>query len=415
MEKVSPSLGRKKEDKDTQTADTNRPHRKSRKCMQQEEDDYFQSEEFMDILERYEQATASGHTPYMDIDELIDVADYYLSTGKYDQAKEATELALELHPDAEDPVTMMADIMFETQQWKEAIVWLNRVLDNNPFDLQAWVNITDSYLQTEQYAEALDSAEYALAIQPDHPQATLQKAFALTHQERYQEAGEIFDHYLEQCPDDELALYHAAFNLCFLERYAEANKMLTRAEELSEGLSPEHLNICLQRSYTEARLGNLQEALAALERSKSFVDPDANVDYNLLTGHVFLLCGHQDKATEHFAKALSTAQDITHTMRAIAQVFMDCQAYNIASDIFQEIEELIVKPEYEESRADIIKAICPSQAYCYYQTGHKAEYLYYLHMAVQLNPHDTEIFFRDVFPLGARPEDYPYYAENSPD
>lgn len=376
----------------------------------QQEEDYFQSEEFLDILNRYEEATSAGHTPYMDSDELVDVADYYMSQGKYPLAKDATELALELHPDAEDPVTMMADIMFETQQWEEAITWLNRVLDNNPFDIQAWLNMADSQLQCEQYAEALDSAEYALAIQPEHPQATLQKAFAMTHQERYQEANEVFEQYLKKCPDDELALYHAAFNLCFLERYAEANDMLMHAEELSQGLSPEHLNICLQRSYTEARLGHQQEALDALERSKKYADPDAKVDYNLLYGHVYLLSNHQEQATEYFVRALSEAKDIIHTMRSIAQIFMDCQVYQVASQIFQEIEGVASKPEYEEMRADIVKAICPAQAYCYYQMGHQTEYLYYLQMAVQLNPHDTQIFFRDVFPLGAKPEDYPYYA-----
>lgn len=379
--------------------------------MQQEEEDYFQSEEFQDILNRYEEATLSGHTPYMDSDELVDVADYYMSKGKYSMAQEATELALELHPDAEDPVTMMADIMFETQQWEKAIKWLNRVLDNNPYDIQAWLNMADSQLQCEQYAEALDSAEYTLAIQPGHPQATLQKAFAMTHQERYQEANEVYEQYLMKYPDDELALYHAAFNLCFLERYAEANDMLIRAEELSQGLSPEHLNICLQRSYTEARLGHQQEALDALERSKEYADPDAKVDYNLLYGHIYLLSNQQEQATEYFTRALSKAQDIIHTMRSIAQIFMDCQAYQIASQIFQEIEGVASKPEYDETRAEIVKAICPAQAYCYYQMERKAEYLYYLQMAVQLNPHDTQIFFRDVFPLGARPEDYPYYAD----
>ena len=383
--------------------------------MQQEEDDYFQSEEFADILQRYEQACSTGHKPYMDSDELVDVADYYMSQGKYSSALEATELALDLHPDAEDPVTMMADIMFETQQWTDAIVWLNRVLDNDPFDIQAWVNITDSYLQNEQYAEALDSAEYTLAIQPGHPQATLQKAFALTHQERFQEASDIFDQYMEKCPDDELALYHAAFNLCFLERYTEANEMLIRAEELSQGLSPEHLNICLQRSYTEARLGHLQEALEALERSKDYADPDTNVDYDLLTGHVHLLAGSAGKAIDCFTLSLAGTKDPIHTMRSIAQVFMDCQKFQTALQIFQDIEELIAKPEYEEVQADVVKAICPAQAYCYFQTGHKAEYIYYLQMAVKLNPHDTQILFRDVFPIDARPEDYPYYADNTPE
>ena len=144
--------------------------------MQQEEDDYFQSEEFLDILSRYEQAMSTGHAPYMDSDELVDVADYYMSQGKHQEAKKATELALDLHPDAEDPVTMMADIMFETHQWQDSILWLNRVLDNDPFDVQAWLNLADAQLQCEQFAEALDSAEYTLAIKPDNAQALLQKA-----------------------------------------------------------------------------------------------------------------------------------------------------------------------------------------------------------------------------------------------
>lgn len=369
----------------------------------------------MDILDRYEQAAAAGHTPYMDSDELVDVADYYMSQGKYPQATEATELALKLHPDAEDPVTMMADIKFETRQWTEAIVWLNRVLDNDPFDIQAWLNIADSYLQCEQYAEAMDSAEYTLAIQPGHPQATLQKAFALSNQERYQEASEIFKEYLGKCPDDELALYHAAFNLCFLERYTEANEMLIRAEELSEGLSSEHLNICLQRSYTEARLGHRQEALGALERSKDYTDPDADVDYNILTGHIHLIFRSMEEAMACFTKALAETKDPIRTMRSIAQVFMDCQEFGIASQIFLEIEKLVSKPEYDEAKTDVIKAICPAQAFCYFQTGHRAEYIYYLQMAVRLNPHDTQIFFRDVFPYGTSPEDYPYYAGHAPE
>ena len=380
--------------------------------MQQEEDDYFQSEEFMDILGRYEQAASSGHTPYMDSDELVDVADYYMSQGKHREATEATRLALELHPDAQDPVTMMADIMFETQQWKDSILWLNRVLDNDPFDVQAWLNMADAQIQCDLFAEALDSAEYTLAIQPDNTHAILQKAYAMSRQDRYQEACEIFDQYLQRCPDDELALYHAAFNLCFLERFHEANDMLTKAENISQGLSPEHLNICLQRSYTEARIGNMQEALDALERSKEFCDPYTKVDYNLLAGHVYLLFQYRDKALECFTQALANTEDHLHTMRTIAQVFMDCQDFLTASDILREIEDIVMRPEYAETKKEVIRVICPAQAYCYYQTGHKAEFIHYLQMAIALNPNDTQIFFRDVFPKEVRPEDYMFYTDN---
>lgn len=380
--------------------------------MEHEEDDYFHSEEFQDILERYEQETTSGIKSYKDSDELLDIADYYMSQGKYEEAIKATQLALTLHPEDTDPIMMMADIHFEMRKWTEAIEWLNRVLDNNPFDVQAWLNLADSQIQCEQFAEALDSAEYTLALKPDNLQALLQKAYALSRQERYQEASEIFEQYLAQCPDDDIALYHAAFNLCALERFHEANKLLMNAEQISEGLSPEHFNICLQRSYTEARIGNIEEALGALERSKGFLEPDTPTDYNLLYAHIYLMFQHRDKALEYFSNSLSTTPDPINTMRNIAQIFMDCQDYHSAANILKEIEDLVNQQDYQENNADIIKAICPAQAFCYYQCGLKAEFHHYLQMAIHLNPKDTSFFFKDIFPKGARPEDYPFYTDN---
>ena len=380
--------------------------------MQEDDEDYFNSDDFLDILHRYEHELAIGQQPYMDCDELIDVADYYMSQGRHEDAKQATNLAMELYPDAEDPITMMADIFFETQQWPEAVVWLNKVLDNTPFDIQAWLNITDAQIQCDQFAEALESTEYTLAIQPSNNHALLQKAYALSRMERFREADEWFHKYLAKCPEDELALYHSAFNLCFLEQYEEANKLLIKAEQLSQGLSPEHLNICLQRSYTEARIGHKQEALDALERAKGFNDPYTQVDYNILTGHIHLLFNQKEKAIECFSQALHDSKNLLMTMRNIAQIFMDCQDFVSATKIVQEIEEAVDKPEYQDMKEEVTKTICPVQAYCYYQTGHKAEFVHYLQKAIELNPKDTQFFFKDIFPLGAKPEEYMFYLDS---
>lgn len=379
--------------------------------MQQEEDDYFRSEEFLDILSRYQQAVSAGHTPYMDCDELMDVAEFFLSKGKYPEAQSATELAMDLHPDATDPAAMMADIMFEMHNWTEAADWLNRVLDNNPFDIQAWQNLADAQLHSDRISDALESAQYTLAIKPDDNIALLQKAYATSRMERYEEATELYDEYLRRNPDDDIALYQAAFNLCLLERYAEANTLLARAEEASQGLSPEQLNICLQRSYTEARLGHLQEALDALERSKEYALREKDVDYNLLTGHLYLLSHRRDKALEYFSLAMSDTDDLLGTLRSIAQIFMDCRDYDHAIRTFRQMEEIARLPDYSDSKAEIIRAISPSLAYCYYQTGDKDEFISRLNLAAFLNPRDTETLFQDIFPIGVSPEEYPYYAD----
>ena len=40
-------------------------------------DNYFKSEEFKDILHRYEEAENSGRHEYLGSDELTDIAEYY--------------------------------------------------------------------------------------------------------------------------------------------------------------------------------------------------------------------------------------------------------------------------------------------------------------------------------------------------
>ena len=40
-------------------------------------DEYFDSEEFRNILDNYEESAKSGYPLYMDADDLADIADYY--------------------------------------------------------------------------------------------------------------------------------------------------------------------------------------------------------------------------------------------------------------------------------------------------------------------------------------------------
>ena len=44
---------------------------------------YYQSRHFLRLLHRYEKAISEGQTPYMEADELTDIAEYYM-TGKQD-------------------------------------------------------------------------------------------------------------------------------------------------------------------------------------------------------------------------------------------------------------------------------------------------------------------------------------------
>ena len=51
-------------------------------------EDYFNSEDFKELLDSYETALQAGEQPFMDADDLVDLADYYNYNGEGDKAAE---------------------------------------------------------------------------------------------------------------------------------------------------------------------------------------------------------------------------------------------------------------------------------------------------------------------------------------
>ncbi len=68
-------------------------------------DEYFDSDEFRDMLDEYEEAVNTGQPVFMDADELAEIADYYQMQGLPDKAEKAITMALSLSPGAIAPLT----------------------------------------------------------------------------------------------------------------------------------------------------------------------------------------------------------------------------------------------------------------------------------------------------------------------
>ena len=67
------------------------------------DEEYFKSEEFQEMLERYEASMNAGDNPFMDADDLVDIADYYSWKDQEEKADGAIDYALELYPTATLP------------------------------------------------------------------------------------------------------------------------------------------------------------------------------------------------------------------------------------------------------------------------------------------------------------------------
>jgi len=92
-------------------------------------DEYFNDEEFRELLEEYEQAVKSGQPVFMDADDLADIADYYQMEGHYDDAQTALDRALELQPDSVVALNYRIHNAIDKGDFEAAEEFLERIID----------------------------------------------------------------------------------------------------------------------------------------------------------------------------------------------------------------------------------------------------------------------------------------------
>ena len=155
-----------------------------------EDTEYFESEDFKEILRQYEESVKSGERIYMDADDLADIADYYHYHNRDNEAEEAISLAMEYNPEAEGPM------LFKARQ----------ALEKNDFPT------------AEKYAdkvEALDSLEAAYL----HAEILIMK-------QDIDEADKILSEYSKEVPTDE----YGDFVKSVVQLYLDYNQFLKAFE-----------------------------------------------------------------------------------------------------------------------------------------------------------------------------------------
>lgn len=97
-------------------------------------DEYFDSEEFRELLTEYEDAVNTGQPVFMDADELAEIADYYQMTECFDEADDAINLALSLAPGAIAPLTYKIHEALWNGNTDEAKEYLAQIIETDEPD-----------------------------------------------------------------------------------------------------------------------------------------------------------------------------------------------------------------------------------------------------------------------------------------
>lgn len=133
------------------------------------DEEYFNSDDFKELLSSYESACVSGDMPFLDADDLVDIADYYNMKGDHQRAVDVVRQGLTLYPHHVLLNVFMARKALDDNNMEEAQRCAQLIDDKDSPDyhyLQAELLIAqdrieeaDAYLH--QYAKTVEPDEYA--------------------------------------------------------------------------------------------------------------------------------------------------------------------------------------------------------------------------------------------------------------
>ncbi len=153
-----------------------------------------------EAIEDYDKAMRLGTG--MEGDIAFQAATELEMRGYYRQALVYMEKAFEHNPFDIQAMFELAFLLQQTGQEKKAIGIYEKYLKEEPFDEGAWNNLGEVRMSTGAYEKALEAFEFQLAIHPASPDGLFNKARVLMSLERYPEAIVGFRVYLEKVPDD---------------------------------------------------------------------------------------------------------------------------------------------------------------------------------------------------------------------
>ena len=119
---------------------------------------YFDSEEFQEMLRNYEEAINNGESPLLDSDDFTSIAEYYNTKGETEKASEILDHAIDIYPTASAPLIMKARMtLINDEDDVKAQEYLDRVCDKTDLEF--------NYMQAELWIDQNNEEEAAELLQ----------------------------------------------------------------------------------------------------------------------------------------------------------------------------------------------------------------------------------------------------------
>ena len=314
------------------------------------DEEYFNSEEFQEVLESYEAAEAAGETPLMDADDLVDLADYYTWQGDEERASDIIEQGLQFYPGHALLNVFMARRALMDNNFDEAQHFADNITDTEAPDyhyLRAEILIAQGHIQEadkylRDYALTVPADEYGdfvkdvanLYVDYDINEKAYEWMLRTTGDDsddfkelmartlfgvgKYKDSERIFNELIDNHPYSK----HYWNSLASVQLMNEDYSNAITSSEYAIAIDPSDPDGFCSKASGLFRLGNFEEARKYYQRYTELVPDD---EFGLLHQGVCLVnMGRNDEAKDILEHALSIAPDDSPFLLQIYQELAFC-------------------------------------------------------------------------------------------
>ena len=427
------------------------------------DEEFFKSEEFQDLLKRYESSVEEGNPLFLDSDDYVDIADYYNYTGNYDKAEELVDRGLEYYPndtllnvfkarqaladndfelaekyaetiedkDAPDYHYLKAEIMIAKGQKDNADDYLVDLLSDMPTDeLADYIkDVANLYLDYDNDGKAY---EWMMRSQDDKTDDFKElMGRALLGIGKYKDSQKMFNELIDQDPYS-TKYWNALASAQYLDQ--DYNAAVT-SSEYALAIDPKDPQGLLSKANGLYQLGNYKDAIEFFTR---YLDVAEDIDNDTLV-HIFeemALSYSEIGNTEEALKTLDETSDLECDANAIkvvrAHILLTAGRNDEAAELFGQavlnsnadpdivvrcvvsmLDNGLVEESYTSFKAflseDKNRNIRTGHAYmalCCYELGKDKEFLKYLNKSVEYNPVEARTVLGSLYPKDMQPSEY---------
>lgn len=305
------------------------------------------------------------------------LAKVYEETGSVSEAIEVhREGLMTLRGSPEVLRSELVRLYLKEQSYEPALVLLEEILQENPYNLEATLRVALLYIELQQFSKAATHLQKVVAQRPNDVMARDYLGLVFEESEAYEEAIKQYQHVL--AIDDKYldTIVHLGHLYYRLKNFEESVTLLQRAVQLE----PQRVNLYLVLALGLTQLEHYHDAVDVLERGVALGEAVPHFHYHLGIVH---------------EKLDQTAELIAHMQKTIALDPSHSDALNYLGYYY--VERGI---QLDEAMGLIKRAVSiqpdngyyvDSLAWAYYKMGRNQEALLQLERAVTLVPDDPVI------------------------